>query len=133
MADPTAAVTDLQGVWDDMLSFTDTLQDHEQKARFAQYRKYFILLVMQSAIALVPAAEVFMQQNRKFLKNGSASDITITGNGQEWVFPTGSIYACSPEELDFFLGKCVELGITGLTQDNYLGWSAFSFQSYFWS
>ncbi len=133
MADPTTPVTDLQGVWNDMLSFTETLQDHEQKARFAQYRKFFILLVMQSALAVVPVAEVFMQNNRKFLKNGAASDITITGNGQEWVFPVGATYACSPEELDFFLGKCAELGISGLAQATYSDWFAFGFTSYFWS
>lgn len=133
MADPTLIPGTLQEIWDDMLSFTETLQDREQKARFANYRRYFILLVMESALAAVPDAIVFMQQNRKFLKNGTASDITITGDGEEWVFPVGSVYACSPEELDFFLGKCVELGITGLTQDIYTTWTAFGFPSYFWS
>lgn len=133
MADPTNIPGTLQNTWDDMRAFSDTLQDHEQKARFAQYLRYFIILVMQSALTATPEAVVFIQQNRKFLKNGTGSSIFITGNGQEWEFPAGNIYACSPEELDFFLGKCAELGIVGLVEDTYLGWAGFGFTSYFWS
>lgn len=134
MADPTNPnITSIQDLWNDILAFTDTLQDHEQKARFAQYRRFIIELVMNGALLGIPENAVFIEQNRKFLKNGTGANIVIEGNGQEWVFPPGFVYACSPEELDFFLGKCVELGIAGLVQDTYSGWAFTGFKSYFWS
>lgn len=133
MADPTSIPGDLQQIWDDMQAFGEELVDHNQKARFANYKRFFMILAMQSAIALTPAAMVFIQQNRKFLKNSGGVNITIEGDGQEWVFPIGTTYACSPDELAFFLGKIEELGIVGLAEADYAAWSAFAPQSYFWS
>lgn len=132
MADPTALPGTLQDIWDDMNSFYDGLIDHNEKARFASYKRYFIKLVMQASIAAVSEAQTFMLLNRKYFKNGGA-DLIITGNGVEWLFAAGQTYACSPEELTYFLGKCAELGITVVSEADYATWATFAFESYFWS
>lgn len=133
MADPTTLPGTLQQIWDDMEAFGEQLVDHNDKARFASYKRYFMILAMQSAFAGTPEAITFMEQNRRYLKNSAVSDITIEGDGQEWVFPAGVTYACSPDELAFFLGKVQELSIVGLNESDFTNWVAFAPQSYFWS
>lgn len=133
MADPTSLPGTLQQIWSDMVAFGEGLQDYNEKARFGSYKRYFMKLAMQAAFAATPEAEVFITQNRKFLKNGGASDITIEGNGVEWVFPVGSVYAVSPEEFTYFTGKITELGIVGLTEALFIEWVVFAPESYFWS
>lgn len=133
MADPTSLPGTLQQIWSDMVAFGETLQDYNDKARFGSYKRYFMKLAMQAAFAATPEAVVFIQQNRKFFKNGGATDITIEGNGVEWTFPVGSVYAVSPEEYTYFKGKITELGIVGLTDALYIEWVVFAPESYFWS
>lgn len=133
MADPTSLPGTLQQIWDDMVAFGETLQDHNEKARFGSYKRYFIKLAMQSAVAATPEAVVFIQQNRRFFKNTIAFDITIEGNGVEWTFPVGAVYAVSPEEFTYFKGKIAQLGIVGLAEASYVEWAVFANESYFWS
>lgn len=134
MSDPTSFNGPLQDVWNNIEAFGAELVDHNQKARFAEFKRFFITIVMTDALAADAQSEVFIQQNRKFLKNATSSPVIIEGNGVEWEFPVGATYACSNLELGYFLEQCTILGIPGaLTETSYANWFAGAQTSYFWS